>query len=354
MRIARGLAEIPEALPTPVLALGTFDGIHVGHRQVIGGAMARARDLEGTAVVVTFEPHPLEVLRPGADPVLLTTLDERLALLDDAGVDLTVVLPFDLAFSQIPAETWLDEILAGRLGARAVFAGSSYTFGHRRQGTAARLAEWGRDRGVEVHLIPAVLVSGEPVSSSRIRTALREGLVDEAARLLGRWYGLGGPVTSGQGRGRTIGFPTANLVPPARKVLPGQGVYATIVDVDGRRYGGDQRGAASHVRRRRRDGGDAPPGIRRRAVRTHDRRVIRAAAARGAHVSKRPRPRAADSRRRRAGAAVACRGGTGYNTVVPEGHRRGAKDHGALQEPPATSLTTVAVVNLFGTQFGER
>jgi len=250
LRIARGLAEVPEALPAPVLALGTFDGIHVGHRQVIGGAMARARDLEGTAVVVTFEPHPLEVLRPGTDPVLLTTLDERLALLDDAGVDLTVVLPFDLAFAQIPAETWLDEILAGRLGARAVFAGSSYTFGHRRRGTAARLAEWGRDRGVEVHLIPAVLVSGEPVSSSRIRTALREGLVDEAARLLGRWYGLGGPVTSGQGRGRTIGFPTANLVPPARKVLPGQGVYATIVDVDGRRYGG-----ATNVGRRPTFGG---------------------------------------------------------------------------------------------------
>ncbi|HLN14420.1 MAG TPA: bifunctional riboflavin kinase/FAD synthetase [bacterium] len=250
MRIARGLAEVPEALPAPVLALGTFDGIHVGHRQVIGGAMARARDLEGTAVVVTFDPHPLEVLRPGTDPVLLTTLDERLALLDDAGVDLTVVLPFDLAFAQIPAETWLDEILAGRLGACAVFAGSSYTFGHRRQGTAARLAEWGRDRGVEVHLIPAVLVSGEPVSSSRIRTALREGLVDEAARLLGRWYGLGGPVTSGQGRGRTIGFPTANLVPPARKVLPGQGVYATIVDVDGRRYGG-----ATNVGRRPTFGG---------------------------------------------------------------------------------------------------
>jgi len=250
LRIARGLAEVPEALPAPVLALGTFDGIHVGHRQVIGGAMARARDLEGTAVVVTFDPHPLEVLRPGTDPVLLTTLDERLALLDDAGVDLTVVLPFDLAFAQIPAETWLDEILAGRLDARAVFAGSSYTFGHRRQGTAARLAEWGRDRGVEVHLIPAVLVSGEPVSSSRIRTALREGLVDEAARLLGRWYGLGGPVTSGQGRGRTIGFPTANLVPPARKVLPGQGVYATIVDVDGRRYGG-----ATNVGRRPTFGG---------------------------------------------------------------------------------------------------
>ena len=250
MRIARGLAEVPAALPAPVLALGTFDGVHLGHRQVIGGARARARDLGGTAVVVTFEPHPLEVLRPGTDPVLLTTLDERLALLDGAGVDLALVLPFDLPFSRIPAETWLDEVLAGRLGARAVFAGSSYTFGHRREGTAVRLAEWGRTHGVEVHLMPAVRVSGEPVSSSRVRSALREGLVDEAARLLGRWYGLRGSVTSGLGRGRTIGFPTANLVPPARKVLPGQGVYATIVDVDGRRYGG-----ATNVGRRPTFGG---------------------------------------------------------------------------------------------------
>lgn len=217
MRIARGLAEVPPALPAPVLALGTFDGIHLGHRQVIGRAMAKARDLDGRAVVVTFEPHPLEVLRPGTDPVLLTTLDERMALLDAAGVDLTVVLPFDLAFSRISADAWLDDILARRLGARAVFAGSSYTFGHRRQGTAARLAEWGTARGIEVHLIPAVLVSGEPVSSSRIRTALREGLVDEAARLLGRWYGLSGPVVSGDGRGaRSACRPRTSCRPPGR------------------------------------------------------------------------------------------------------------------------------------------
>ena len=250
MRTARGLAEVPAELPAPVLALGTFDGIHLGHRHVIGAALARAGDLGGTAVVVTFEPHPLEVLRPSTDPVLLTTLEERLELLGDVGVDLALVLAFDLEFSQISADAWLDEILAGRLGARAVFAGSSYTFGHRRRGTAARLAEWGRARGVEVHLTPAVLVSGEPVSSSRIRTALREGLVDEAARLLGRPYGLRGAVAAGLGRGRTIGFPTANLAVPPRKVLPALGVYATVVSADGRRYGG-----ATNVGRRPTFGG---------------------------------------------------------------------------------------------------
>src|SRR5205807_1207251 len=138
-----------------------------------------------------------------------------------------------------PAEVWLNEVLGRRFGARAVYAGSSYTFGHRREGTAARVAEWGRARGVEVHLVPAVLVRGEPVSSSRIRSALREGLVDEAAQLLGRYHSVSGQVVPGQGRGRTLGYPTANLQPASpRKLLPARGVYATIAAVRGRRYGG--------------------------------------------------------------------------------------------------------------------
>ncbi len=237
MRTAFGLAEFPPDARDPVLALGTFDGLHLGHRQVIGGAVARARAIGGTAAAVTFEPHPLEVLRPSAEPVLLTTVEERLALFEQAGVDVAVVLPFGLEFSRIKAEVWLDEILLKALRAREIFVGSSYTFGHRREGTAPRLAEWGRAHDIPVHLIPAVLVSGEPVSSSRIRTALREGLVDEAARLLGRWYDLRSRVVTGSGRGRTIGFPTANLEIPPRKVLPARGVYATIADVGGRRYG---------------------------------------------------------------------------------------------------------------------
>jgi riboflavin kinase/FMN adenylyltransferase len=238
LRTAFGLDEVPRDLGTPILALGTFDGLHVGHQQVIGGAVARARSLGAPAVALTFEPHPLEVLRPSAEPVLLTLVAERLDLFEQVGVDLALVLPFDLEFCRIPAHAWLDDILRARIAAREIFAGSSYTFGYRREGTASRLLEWGRGWGIPVHLVPAVLVSGEPVSSTRIRTALREGLVDEAARLLGRWYTLRGRVVSGIGRGRTIGFPTANLETPPRKVLPGRGVYATVVDLDGRRYGG--------------------------------------------------------------------------------------------------------------------
>ncbi len=239
MVTVHGLDEFPREGGSPALALGTFDGLHVGHQQVIGAAVACARRDGLRSVVVTFEPHPLEVLRPSTEPVLLTTLDERLPLLAQLGVDLTVVLPFDLPFSQTPAQAWLDEVLGRRFRPRAIFAGSSYTFGHLREGTAAGLAEWGRAHGLEVHLVPAVLVRGEPVSSSRVRSALREGLVDEAAQLLGRYYSVSGRVAPGQGRGRTLGYPTANLQPESpRKILPGRGVYATIAETGGRRYEG--------------------------------------------------------------------------------------------------------------------
>jgi len=252
LRTARGLTEVPDNLGAPALALGTFDGMHLGHQQVIGGAVATARATDQRSCAVTFEPHPLEVLRPSTEPVLLSTLDERLALFREVGVDVAVVVPFDLTFSQLPAQTWLDEILGARLHAGEIFVGSSYTFGHRREGTVGRLAAWGRAHGVAVHLVPAVLVSGEPVSSSRIRSALREGLVDEAARLLGRWYSLRGPVIHGDGRGRAIGVPTVNVPVPARKVLPANGVYATIVDAPGGRYAG-----ATNVGRRPTFGGGA-------------------------------------------------------------------------------------------------
>src|SRR5205807_9699384 len=142
----RGLNEVPAGGPASALALGAFGGLHLGHQTVIGGAVARARG-GLRSVVVTFEALPVEVLRPSPEPVLLTTVDERLPLLARLGVDLTVVLRFDLAFAETPAEVWLNEVLGRRFGARAVYAGSSYTFGHRREGPAARAAERGRGRG---------------------------------------------------------------------------------------------------------------------------------------------------------------------------------------------------------------
>lgn len=238
MRRAFGLADWPADVRAPVLALGTFDGVHLGHRRVIGLAVERAQSRGGPSAALTFEPHPLEVLRPASEPVLLTTVEERLDQFEALGLDVGLVLPFDDAFSKISAAGWLDDVLRGRLDAREIVAGSSYTFGFRREGTARRLETWGRDADIPVHLVPAVLVGGEPVSSSRIRAVLREGLVEDAARLLGRRYELGGHVVRGAGRGRTISVPTANLSPAPRKIVPARGVYATVADVGGRRYRG--------------------------------------------------------------------------------------------------------------------
>jgi riboflavin kinase / FMN adenylyltransferase len=238
VRRAFGLNNWPADVRAPVLALGTFDGVHLGHRRVIGLAVERARSRGVPSAALTFEPHPLEVLRPAHEPVLLTTIEERLDQFEALGLDVGLVLPFDDAFAKISAADWLDGVLRGRLDAREIVAGSSYTFGHRREGTARRLEAWGLAADVPVHLVPAVLAGGEPVSSSRIRAALREGLVEDAARLLGRRYPLAGRVVSGAGRGRTIGVPTANLAPSPRKIVPGHGVYATVAQVGGRRYRG--------------------------------------------------------------------------------------------------------------------
>lgn len=238
MRRAFGLADWPADVRGPVLALGTFDGVHLGHRRVIGLAVERARARGAPAAALTFEPQPLEVLRPSLEPVLLSTIDERLEQFASLGVDVALVLPFDDAFSKISAAAWLDDVLRGRLDAGEIVAGSSYTFGFRREGTATRLEAWGRGADLPVHLVPALLVGGEPVSSSRIRAALREGLVEDAARLLGRCYSLSGRVVRGDGRGRTIDVPTANLAPAARKIVPAHGVYATFAAVGGRRHRG--------------------------------------------------------------------------------------------------------------------
>jgi len=253
VRRAFGLADWPADIRRPVLALGTFDGVHLGHRTVLGLAVERARARGTSSAALTFEPHPLEVLRPGAEPALLTTVDERLEQFAALGLDAALVLPFDDAFAKISAAAWLDGVLRGRLDASEIVAGSSYTFGFRREGTARRLEAWGQAGDVPVHLVPAVLAGGEPVSSSRIRAALREGLVDDAARLLGRPYRLGGRVVAGEGRGRTIGVPTANLAAEPRKIVPAHGVYAVVATVDGRRYRG-----ATNVGTRPTFGGTAP------------------------------------------------------------------------------------------------
>lgn len=228
MEVIYGLENLPGLRVPVVVALGTFDGVHRGHQALIHLAMDRARALGGRTVVLTFDPHPLQVIAPPTEPFLLTTMEERLRLLADLGADLTIVVRFDDAFRQITAERWVTMLLQRTALAEAV-CGPNYTFGHKRGGHAEALVRYGRERGFAVHIVPAVEVDGTTVSSSAIRSLLRSGDVGRATRLLGRRYGISGQVVRGDGRGAELGFPTANLLPPDDKLTPGVGIYAAFV-----------------------------------------------------------------------------------------------------------------------------
>jgi riboflavin kinase / FMN adenylyltransferase len=210
------LIELTDARPLPrSLAVGVFDGVHVGHREVIRNATS----------VLTFEPHPASVIAPERAPALLTPLPVKADLIASLGVEELIVVRFDAAFAAIEAERFVEEVLVGRLDAREVSVGENFRFGARARGDAALLAADGR---FAVRVVPLREVDGEIVSSSRIRALVAAGEVARATRLLGDPFELRGTVVSGDRRGRTLGFPTANLVPPRGAVYPGHGVYACL------------------------------------------------------------------------------------------------------------------------------
>ena len=215
-----------------MVTIGVFDGMHRGHRAVLARTRELAAREGGEVVVLTFDVHPREVT-VGAAPAMLTSLPHRLALLAREGVDTTVVLRFDDAMRETPAEQFVDDVLVRRLGVRAVLLGHDTRFGHDRRGDAALLRRVLGPRGVPVHAIePVTLDDGTVVSSTAIRAAVARGDFDAAARLLGRPPALFGRVVRGDGRGRTLGLPTANL-DLAGELRPGRGVYAARVRVDG-------------------------------------------------------------------------------------------------------------------------
>ncbi|MGN6380573.1 MAG: bifunctional riboflavin kinase/FAD synthetase [Gaiellales bacterium] len=215
------------------LALGSFDGVHRGHQLVIERAMAAAREHDAVSTVVTFHPHPMAVLRPEMAPHELSTLARRTELVSELGPDELVVLRFTREFSQIDAERFASEVLAEGLGAVHVTVGRNFRYGHRAQGGLASLTEAGERLGFGVSGMPLVELHGGPVSSSRIRSLIADGDVQTATELLGRPPWLEGEVTRGDGRGRGLGFPTANVGAAPRSALPGRGVYAGRARVDG-------------------------------------------------------------------------------------------------------------------------
>ena len=199
------------------VAVGTFDGVHLGHRRVI----------EGSDSVLTFDPHPVSVVAPQHTPRLLTTLDRKAELLAALGVEEMIVIPFDAGFAERSAQSFIDDVLVGALGASRVSVGENFRFGHRAQGTPQMLSADGRFETI-VH--PLLEIDGEIVSSSHIRGLLQAGEVRQANRLLGTPFTVSGEVVHGDERGRTLGFPTANLIPDEALAYPGHGVYAALAD----------------------------------------------------------------------------------------------------------------------------
>jgi riboflavin kinase/FMN adenylyltransferase len=214
-----------------VVTIGAFDGVHQGHRKVLRLVrdLADARGLD--AALLTFDRHPAQVVRPDSAPRLLTTLEQKLELLERTGLlDLVCVLQFDDARSQEPAEDFVRDVLVARMAARVIVVGADFHFGHRRGGNVALLERMGLDLGFEVVGLGLVAPEGdedhEPYSSTRVRGALANGDVDAAASLLGRYHEVRGTVVEGDRRGRELGFPTANVMVPAEVALPADGIYA--------------------------------------------------------------------------------------------------------------------------------
>jgi riboflavin kinase/FMN adenylyltransferase len=235
MRIVRGLDSAPLDVRPSAVALGTFDGVHLGHRAILGTALTRAREAGVEAVACTFDPHPIEVLQPDRAPRPITPLEERLVLIGDTGVDAVVVLAFTRALAAMEPEAFVKDVLLERLHAREIVVGYNHRFGRGARGDAQLLESLAGRLGFRAHVVPPLTVDGVAVSSTEIRAALQRGDVRSAARGLGRPYAIAGRVTTGAGRGRTLGFPTANIAPD-RPLLVARGVYRGSVSVDNRQH----------------------------------------------------------------------------------------------------------------------
>jgi len=259
LQVFPGSAALDRPLVSPVVTIGNFDGVHRGHRAIMEIVVSRARARSGEAVVYTFDPHPRKVLQPDRPLGLLTTLDQKLARLEELGVDAVVVERFDREFAAMPPERFVREFVHRRLRPVEVYVGYDFRFGRDREGSMRLLTELGPHLGFSVTIVPEITVEGRDVNSSRIRQLLQEGQVEEAAVLLDRPYTVRGRVGEGDRRGREIGFPTANLE-PENEVLPAPGVYAGEVRfLDAGEPPADARfGAVTNVGRRPTFGEDRP------------------------------------------------------------------------------------------------
>jgi len=231
MKIARSLSEM-DRNPRSVVTVGSFDGVHIAHRQIIDDVVRRSVASHGRSVVVTFDPHPSEVVPTKGRVGCLTTLDERIVLIERLSIDLLYVIPFTQQFSQLTSREFYQRYVVDHIGVDEVVVGYDHMFGHNREAGVQELVGIGHELGFRVHSTPAVTIDGLTVSSTEIRAALKAGDVARARTMLGYPYSISGTVVAGDGRGKTLGYPTANIEPLSKKKsVPGQGVYLAGVQL---------------------------------------------------------------------------------------------------------------------------
>ncbi|MGH9692091.1 MAG: bifunctional riboflavin kinase/FAD synthetase [Candidatus Acidiferrales bacterium] len=229
------IARFGESRSPSVVTIGNFDGMHLGHQEIVRRLIAQARQTGCMAAVLTLYPHPARLLRPGDAPSLLATLDQRLAAFDAAGIDAVLVLRFDAELAKVEPRDFARKYLAETMRARKVLVGGNFRFGHRQQGDVKALEEFGRQWGFELEVVQPLAIDETVVSSTAIREALREGRVEDAARMLGKPFTLEGEIQTGTGQGRKLVVPTLNLK-TEQETLPKLGVYATETAAGGGVY----------------------------------------------------------------------------------------------------------------------
>ena len=237
MRIIRGIKNYSEKFPKPVLTLGNFDGVHLGHQAIFNKVADRAKEIGGTAMAFTFEPHPLKVLAPERSPLLLNTFHGKMKLLETVGIQVVICADFTREFAQQNPGDFARRVLAEKIGVKEVYVGYDYAFGKGREGSIDSLKDMGLALGFTVGVVDAVQVNGTVVSSSLVRDLISSGRVDETYPYLGRYYSIEGNVIHGESRGHSLGFPTANIQ-SANELLPAYGVYAVRVLLGGHHLDG--------------------------------------------------------------------------------------------------------------------
>lgn len=236
MIVFKGIENITEDFCGSFVTIGNFDGVHLSHQLICRKLVSEAKNAGAKSLVITFDPHPKMILHPAIRPFyLITTLEEKLKLLEACGIDGTLVIPFSLDYSKVTAEQFVHEFLAQKLAIKKIIIGHDYTFGQGKKGNSDYLISSGREMGFEVEVVDAFKVGEDIISSTLVRNLIIKGDFKTVTTLLGRWYNVAGIVVSGRGRGVGLGFPTANIE-PEKELLPPAGIYAAFVDIEGKRY----------------------------------------------------------------------------------------------------------------------